>query len=128
MPYEQMPTVEILKQFLEAFNRHDLDAILEFFADDCSMGLPRGPYPWGTRFTGREQVGASCASRFAGLPHAHYGDGCHWLSGNMGFRNGRSQEPRPQVIEFECGEPIISSLRVARSFGRTPTGRLSRSR
>ena len=35
---------------------------------------------------------------------------------------------RHEVIEFECEEPIILSLRVARSFRRTPTGRLSRSR
>jgi ketosteroid isomerase-like protein len=28
-------TTRLLKEFLEAFNRHDLDAIMEFFADDC---------------------------------------------------------------------------------------------
>jgi ketosteroid isomerase-like protein len=81
----QMPTVETLKQFLEAFNRHDLDAIMEFFADDCSMDGPRGPHPWGTRFVGKEQIRAGCAGRFAGLPDAHYGDDRHWVSGNMGF-------------------------------------------
>lgn len=85
MSDEQMPTVETLKQFLEAFNRHDLDAIMGFFAEECSMDLPRGPYPWGTRCVGREQVRAGCASRFAGLPDAHYRDDCHWVSGNMGF-------------------------------------------
>jgi ketosteroid isomerase-like protein len=85
MPNEQTPTVETLKQFLEAFNRHDLDAIMEFFADDCTMDLPRGLHPWGTRFTGREQVRVGCASRFAGLPDARYGEDRHWVSGNMGF-------------------------------------------
>ena len=82
---DEMPTVEILKQFLEAFNRHDLDAIMEFFAEDCCMDLPRGPDPWGTRLIGKAQVRAGCASRFAGLPDAHYGDDRHWISGNMGF-------------------------------------------
>jgi len=85
MPEEPMPTVETLKQFLEAFNRQDLDAILEFFAEECSMDSPRGSHPWGTRYVGREQIRAGCASRFAGLPDAHYGDDCHWVSGNMGF-------------------------------------------
>ena len=28
-------TAELLKDFLEAFNRHDLDAIMGYFADDC---------------------------------------------------------------------------------------------
>jgi len=77
--------LNILKQFLEAFNRHDLDAIMEFFAEDCSMDTPRGSNPWGTRLIGKEQVRFGCASRFAGLPDAHYGNDRHWISGNMGF-------------------------------------------
>ena len=85
MPKDQSITVETLKQFLEAFNRHDLDAIMEFFAEDCSMDLPRGPHPWGQRMIGKEQIREGCASRFAGLPDAHYGDDRHWVSSNMGF-------------------------------------------
>ena len=30
-------TVETLEAFLEAFNRHDLDALMGFFADDCVL-------------------------------------------------------------------------------------------
>ena len=35
-PQDMKVTKETLKQILEAFNRHDLDAIMEFFSDDCS--------------------------------------------------------------------------------------------
>jgi len=49
-------TVETLKAFLDAFNRHDLDAIMEFFVDDCRFDAPRGPDPWGRRFAGKDQV------------------------------------------------------------------------
>jgi len=85
MTDEPMPNVEILKSFLDAFNRHDLDAIMSFFADDCSMDLPRGDQPYGRRLIGQDEVRAGCASRFAGLPDAHYGDDRHWVIGNMGF-------------------------------------------
>jgi ketosteroid isomerase-like protein len=85
MASNQPVTAETLKQFLEAFNRHDLDAIMEFFAEGCSMDLPRGPHPWGRRFTGRAQIREGCAGRFKGLPDAHYGDDRHWVCGNMGF-------------------------------------------
>jgi len=85
MAKDQPITVETLKQFLEAFNRHDLDAIMEFFAEDCSMDLPRGPHPWGQRMVGKEQIREGCVGRFAGLPDAHYGNDRHWVSGNMGF-------------------------------------------
>ena len=79
-------TVETMKQVLDAFNRHDLDAIMEFFADDCSFDFPRGPEPWGKRFTGKAQVREALAGRFKGIPDVHYGDDIHWISsdGNKG--------------------------------------------
>ncbi|MCL4249178.1 MAG: nuclear transport factor 2 family protein [Anaerolineae bacterium] len=75
---------ETLKQILEAFNQHDLDAIMDFFAEDCILELPRGPHPWGSRFVGKEQVRAGLASRFAGIPNVHYSDDTHWLCGDRG--------------------------------------------
>ena len=79
-------TVETMKQVLDAFNRHDLDAIMEFFSDDCSFDFPRGPEPWGQRFVGKAQVREGLAGRFKGIPDVHYGEDRHWISanGNMG--------------------------------------------
>src|SRR3989338_9575863 len=73
-------TVGTLKQILEAFNNHDLDAIMEFFSDDCSFDFPRGPKPWGQRFIGKDQVREALAGRFKGIPDVHYGDDRHWVS------------------------------------------------
>lgn len=81
---EMTITVDTLKQILEAFNRHDLDAIMEFFSDDCSFDFPRGPEPWGQRFIGKEQVREALAGRFKGIPDVHYGEDRHWVSANMG--------------------------------------------
>lgn len=39
-------TVETLKAIAAAFNAHDLNAIMEFFVDDCTLEMPRGPEPW----------------------------------------------------------------------------------
>ena len=79
-------TVDTLKQILEAFNRHDLDAIMEYFSEDCSLDMPRGPEPWGQRFEGKAQVREALASRFKGIPDVHYGEDVHWISadGKMG--------------------------------------------
>lgn len=73
-------TAETLKQVLDAFNRHDLDAIMEYFAEDCSFDFPRGPEPWGQRFTGKTQVREGLARRFKGIPDVHYGEDIHWIS------------------------------------------------
>ena len=84
MATEQMVTVDTLQAITDAFNRHDLDAIMEFFAEDSSLDMPRGPDSWGQRFIGKEQVRQALATRFTGLPDVHYGDDRHWVSGNMG--------------------------------------------
>ena len=77
-------TVKLLKEFLDAFNRHDLDAIMEFFADDCVFYMPRGSEPRGNRFIGKTDVRAGLAKRFEGIPDVHYGDDKHWACGDFG--------------------------------------------
>ena len=84
MTHSQPLSVGTLKAILDAFNAHDLDAIMAFFADDCALDMPRGPDPWGTRFTGRAAVRDALATRNAGLPDVHYGEDRHWVQGNLG--------------------------------------------
>jgi ketosteroid isomerase-like protein len=79
-----MVTVETLEDILDAFNRHNLDDIMGFFSDDCSFDFPRGPEPWGQRFTGKEEVRNALAGRFKGIPDVHYGEDRHWVAGEMG--------------------------------------------
>ncbi len=83
MSQEELVSMETVKAIVDAFNAHDLDAIMEFFADDCSLDMPRGPDPWGQRFRGKAEVREGLATRFAGLPDVQYGDDRHWISGNM---------------------------------------------
>ena len=45
MVQHQSVSIETLEAIADAFNAHDLDAIMEFFADDCSLDMPRGPEP-----------------------------------------------------------------------------------
>ena len=42
-------TMELLKGFLNAFNLHDLDSIMGYFADDCVFYMPQGARPRGDR-------------------------------------------------------------------------------
>ncbi|MBY0532757.1 MAG: nuclear transport factor 2 family protein [Xanthobacteraceae bacterium] len=63
----------------EAFNAHDLDQIMAFFADDCVLEMPRGNHPYGSRFEGKQNVRDGLAGRFVGLPDVHYGNGEHFV-------------------------------------------------
>jgi hypothetical protein len=77
-------TADLLRDFLAAFNRHDLDAIMEYFADECVFYMPRGAAPRGNQFMGKAEVRAGLAQRFAGIPNVHYGEDQHWVCGNVG--------------------------------------------
>jgi ketosteroid isomerase-like protein len=81
---EPSVTVPKLEQVLAAFNAHDLDAVMQFFADDCELLMPRGQEPSGTRYVGKAAVRDGLATRFAGLPDVHYDDDRHWVTGNLG--------------------------------------------
>ena len=80
----QEPSVGTLRAIADAFNRHDLDAIMEFFAADAVFDSPRGPQPWGRRFEGKAAVREGLAARFAGIPDVHYGDDDHFVAGDRG--------------------------------------------
>jgi steroid delta-isomerase-like uncharacterized protein len=71
---------DTLLAVLDAFNRHDLDAIMSHFADDAIFESPRGPEPGGTRYAGKDAVRAGLAKRFEGIPDVHYGADRHFLS------------------------------------------------
>ena len=113
---ESSVTVSTLEQLLAAFNAHDLDAIMQFFAEDCELLMPRGNEPWGTRYVGKAAVREGLATRFARLPDVHYGDDRHWVAGNLGVstwlltgtaRSGDKLRVRGvDLLEFRAGKII----------------------
>jgi ketosteroid isomerase-like protein len=73
-----------LEALLDAFNAHDVDAIMAFFTEDCVFDMPRGPAPGGRRLIGKEQVRAGVQARFDGIPDIRYADDRHWVCGDRG--------------------------------------------
>lgn len=107
-------TVALLRAFLDAFNRHDLDAIMDYFAEDCVFYMPRGASPRGDRFVGKDSVRAGLAARFRGIPDVHYGEDRHWVCGSVGVSEwtltgttvaGQQLEVRGlDLLEFAAGK------------------------
>jgi steroid delta-isomerase-like uncharacterized protein len=83
-PTHASASAATLQAIADAFNRHDLDAIMAFFADDAVFEAPRGPDPFGRRFEGKAAVREGLAARFAGIPDVHYGDDDHFVAGDRG--------------------------------------------
>src|SRR5213594_1344891 len=80
-----MVTVKDLEAFGEAWNRHDVDAIMTFMADDCVFETTAGKEVCGTRYEGRERVREAFARVFKMFPDAHFGNACHFVAGDRGL-------------------------------------------
>jgi ketosteroid isomerase-like protein len=78
-------SIERLQFLLDASNAHDLDLIMSCFDESCILELPRGPYPWGSRFEGKEAARTGLAARFAGIPDLRYDDVTHHVCGPVGI-------------------------------------------
>ncbi|HTQ58957.1 MAG TPA: nuclear transport factor 2 family protein [Candidatus Solibacter sp.] len=113
---QESVTVQTLHQFVAAFNAHDLDAVMSFFADDCELFMPRGPQPWGRKYVGKAEVRKGLATRFEGMPDVHYGNEENWVLGNHAVsrwmltgttRNGKKIAVRGcDLLEFKNGKII----------------------
>ena len=84
MSSAEATTTPSLQGLLDAFNAHDLDAILSLFTEDCIFDAPRGPAPGGRRYVGKDQVRKGFQARFDGIPDVVWTDARHFSSGDRG--------------------------------------------
>ena len=78
-------TPDFLQSFADAFNAHDVKAIMAHMTKDCVFEASAGPYADGEKFVGQEEVSNAFEKVFATFPDAHWGDSKHFVSDNRGF-------------------------------------------
>lgn len=76
--------LEVLRAIAKGFDTHDLDAIMEYFAEDAVFESPRGTEAWGTRVSGKPAIRAAFAGRFSGIPDVRYQQDEHFVDGDRG--------------------------------------------
>jgi len=77
-------TTEFMQAFADAWNQHDVNALMTFMTDDCVFEASAGPEVCGTRAKGREAVRAAFAEVWATFPDAHWGNARHFVCGHRG--------------------------------------------
>lgn len=77
-------TAQFLQDFADAWNRHDVDALMSFMTEDCVFEASAGPEVCGERHVGRAAVRAAFADVWASYPDAHWGAACHFVQGDRG--------------------------------------------
>ena len=77
-------TTETLQAFADAWNRHDVDALMSFMTVDCVFESSAGADVCGTRYVGREAVRVAFAEVWETFPDAHWGNARHFVHGDRG--------------------------------------------
>lgn len=75
----------LLHAFAEAYNRHDLDALLGMVTADCVFEMSAGPDPWGARHAGTEALRQALPWAWQAFPDARWDDATHVVAGDRGF-------------------------------------------
>lgn len=125
-------TVEVLQSFADAWNRHDVDALMSFMTEDCVFEASGGSEICGTRYAGREAVRASFAEVWATFPDAHWDNARHFVRGERGvsewtFTGTQADGARVEVhgcdlFTFRDGKIALkNSYRKNRPLLGTPT-------
>jgi len=74
-----------LQSFADAFNAHDIKAIMSFMTDDCVFEASAGEAIDGEKYIGQQEVAKAFENVFATFKDAHWRNARHFISGNRGF-------------------------------------------
>jgi len=75
-------SLALLDRFADAWNRHDLEALMSMMTDDCVFQASAGSDVDGQRSEGPLAVRAAYAAVFAAFPDAHWADARHFIAGS----------------------------------------------
>jgi hypothetical protein len=78
-------TVELLQAIGNAFNNHDVDAIIDHFADDGVFDNALGPEIRGQRYVGKETLRGFFSELFARCPDIQWHPIDDRVNGDKGF-------------------------------------------
>ena len=121
--------LKLLQTFAEAWNRHDLDALMAMMTDDCVFQASAGDAVDGEKHHGQQAVRAAYAAVFEQYPDAHWGNAHHFASGDRGvsewtFRGTRRDGKRVEVLGCDLITFRDGKIAVKNSFrkNRPPLG------
>jgi steroid delta-isomerase-like uncharacterized protein len=117
-------TTEALQAFADAWNRHDVDALMSFMTDDCVFEASAGPDICGTRYAGREAVRVVFAEVWTTFPDAHWGNARHFVQGERGvsewtFTGTRADGTRVEVHGCDLFTFRDGKIALKNSYRRT---------
>lgn len=99
---ESQPDVQFLARFSDAWNRHDIDALMDFMADECEFHAVAGPDLMGRSFVGREAVREGFQLAWQAFPDAAWVDGEHFVQGTRGVSESTFKGTKADGLRVEA--------------------------
>lgn len=81
--------MEVLTNFVQAFNDHDLEALMSHMAEGCMFRSAAGSSFVGSEFVGHEAVAKGYAKIFETFPDAAWNDETHFVCGDRAVSEWR---------------------------------------
>lgn len=77
-------SIDDLQAFADAWNGHDIEALMGFMTDDCVFEASAGPDACGTRYAGKDAVRAGFSEVWKTFPDAQWRSPRHFVAGDRG--------------------------------------------
>ena len=122
MPQEPTEvTTQVLQAFADAWNRHDVEALMSFMAEECVFEASGGPEVCGTRYVGKDAVRAGYAEVWATFHDAQWITAHHFVAGNRGvsewtFTGTRTDGSRVEVNGCDLFTFLDGKIAVKNSY------------
>lgn len=112
---------QLLQRFADAWNDHDMDALMSMMTEDCVFEPSAGNAVNGERHEGQRAVRAAYEAVFAQYPDAHWANARHFVTGNRGvsewtFTGTRTDGSRVEVTGCDLFTFRNGQIAVKNSF------------
>jgi ketosteroid isomerase-like protein len=108
------PDAGFLRAFADAWNAHDIDALMSFMSADCEFHAVGGPDVLGRSFVGREAVRNGFELAWQTFPDAAWLDGDHFVSDDRGVSESTFRGTKADGSRIEARMVDVFTFRDGR--------------